>query len=248
MATARRRPTARSTAESIKQYIIDHALGPGDLMPTESELCEALSVSRSSVREAVRTLASLDIVEVRHGHGTYVGAMSLAPLVNGMVFRLSLDEERTQKSLVDVVRTRIALDLMLAEEVIELHRGTHDRELHRLVQAMRERAEEGASFLEEDKAFHARLLAGVDNAVLSELAGAFWEINTRALPGLGLAPAEDISATVEAHEALLSACESGDAEAYKLAVHAHYAPLQRSIRRRLEALGLGDTVGASQLV
>ncbi len=244
MATARRRPTARSTAESIKQYIIDHALRPGDLMPTESELCEALSVSRSSVREAVRTLASLDIVEVRHGHGTYVGAMSLAPLVNGMVFRLSLDEERTLKSLVDVVQTRIALDLMLADEVVELHRGGHDRELHRLVETMRTRAEEGQSFFEEDKAFHARLLADVDNAVISELAGAFWEINMRALPGLGHAPPQDIAATVDAHAAMLRACEDGDAQAYRDAVHEHYAPLRRSIRRRLEASDATDLAAA----
>ena len=88
--SAPRKAPAWSTTDAIKQHIIDSGLGPGDLMPTETELCEALGVSRSSVREAIRTLGSLDIVEVRHGHGTFVGRMSLDPLVNGMVFRLSM--------------------------------------------------------------------------------------------------------------------------------------------------------------
>src|SRR5690606_5758741 len=78
----------RSTIyEEIKGLILRSGLKPGDPIPTEAELCQVLGVSRSSVREAVRTLATLDIVEVRHGHGTVVGQMSLAPLVETLVFR-----------------------------------------------------------------------------------------------------------------------------------------------------------------
>ena len=65
-----------TTADQIKQLILTRGLRPGDPLPTEAELCDILEVSRSSVREAIRTLSTLDIVDVRHGHGTYVGAMS----------------------------------------------------------------------------------------------------------------------------------------------------------------------------
>src|SRR5690625_4162533 len=64
----------------IQDLILAEGLAPGDPMPTEGALCEQLGISRSSVREAMRTLASLDIVEVRHGHGTFVGQLSLSPL------------------------------------------------------------------------------------------------------------------------------------------------------------------------
>ena len=58
--------TQSSTAISeIKNYILAKGLQPGDALPTESQLCTDLGVSRSSVREAVRTLVALDIVEVR---------------------------------------------------------------------------------------------------------------------------------------------------------------------------------------
>ncbi len=78
------RPT---TADKIKDYILTHGLQPGDSLPTETELCELLGVSRSNVREAIRTLTTLNIVSVRHGHGTFVGEMSLDALVESLVFR-----------------------------------------------------------------------------------------------------------------------------------------------------------------
>ena len=77
----RPRNAAREAEEGIKNYILTHRLQAGDLLPSEAVLCEELGCSRSSLREAVRTLSSLDIVEVRHGHGTFVSEMSLAPLL-----------------------------------------------------------------------------------------------------------------------------------------------------------------------
>lgn len=229
--TAQRRVTLGGTADAIKQHIIDAGLRPGDLMPTEAELCEALGVSRSSVREAIRTLGSLDIVEVRHGHGTYVGQMSLAPLVNGMVFRLSLHRDDTLRSLRDVVQTRIALDLAMTADLLAVHGGTHDHDLHDLVEGMRRHTLAGRPFLEEDRSFHARLSADVHNQIVGQLAGAFWEIHMRALPLLGVSRPQDVMDTVEAHGAILRAVEAGDAQAYHEAVLAHYAPLQRAIER-----------------
>ncbi|MBB1585870.1 MAG: FadR family transcriptional regulator [Propionibacterium sp.] len=64
---------ATETVERIKQFITTSGLQAGDCLPSESDLCDSLGVSRSSVREAVRTLSTLDIVEVQHGRGTFVG-------------------------------------------------------------------------------------------------------------------------------------------------------------------------------
>ena len=107
-----------TTADQIKQLIIARGLTPGDPLPTEAELCEELDVSRSSVREAIRTLSTLDIVDVRHGHGTYVGPMSLDPMVEALVFRGVLSPEGSLQSLREVVEVRLALDLSMAERVV----------------------------------------------------------------------------------------------------------------------------------
>ena len=75
------------------------------------------------------------------------------------------------------------------------------------------------------------------SALLRQLAQAFWEIHTVAVPLLELPPAEDILDTVNAHQAMLTALEAGDAEAYRQAVHAHYLPLGRVLDAAAKAQG-----------
>jgi DNA-binding FadR family transcriptional regulator len=65
--------------EQIKDRILQLDLSAGDAMPTEAELAERLNVGRNSVREAIKALQAVGIVEVRRGLGLYVGKMSSAP-------------------------------------------------------------------------------------------------------------------------------------------------------------------------
>ncbi len=237
-APAPRRKAQWSTVEEIKHYILEHRLGPADPLPTESELCEELGVSRSSVREAMRTLSSLDIVEVRHGHGTFVGGLSMSPLVSGLIFRSLLDSEGDLRTLREVVDLRVALDLGTAEELVELHRGGIPRhDLRVLVDRMREHTARGEPFAEEDGEFHRQLLAGLDNTIVRQLVAALWEVHTEVVPELGLPPAQDIARTVEAHEAMLDALEAGDVEAYRSAVGDHYRPLLTAIEAAVARTG-----------
>lgn len=224
-----RRPATASTVDAICDYIRDHRLDPGSPLPTEGVLCDELGVSRSSVREAVRVLATLDIVEVRHGRGTFVGRLSLAPLVSGLVFRGSLREDGGHRTLREVVDVRQALDLMVVDELIGHYAGTTNESLRSLVAEMAELHGRGESFRDADERFHAELLSVVDNRIVRQLVSAFWTVHTDLVPLIGIAQGPDLDATVRAHGAILDALEAGDAEAYSRAVHAHYAPLRRTI-------------------
>jgi DNA-binding FadR family transcriptional regulator len=218
-----------SVTDQIKDFILARRLRSGDLMPTEAEICAELGVGRSSVREAIRTLAALDIVEVRHGHGTYVGQLSLAPLVEGLVFRGVLRPQDDFTALREVVEVREALDLAMSEQIVTALKGASDPELARLVEAMNQKAVTGEPFAEEDIAFHTRLLGYLDNALVGQLVTALWEVNSVVYPKLGLAPAEDIDETARAHGAMLEAAIAGDLAMYREAVVTHYLPLRRSI-------------------
>lgn len=215
-----------SVVAQIQDLILAEGLTPGDPMPTEGALCEQLGISRSSVREAMRTLVSLDIVEVRHGHGTFVGQLSLSPLVDGLLFRARLNDGNDLRALREVVEVRIALDLSVTEQLVEHYRGTTNPELTGLVDEMQQLASRGEAFASVDAAFHSTLLAPLPNGLLRQLAQAFWEIQTVAVPLLGIAPAERIIDTVNAHQAMLAALEAGDAPAYREAVIEHYRPLE----------------------
>ena len=223
----RSKGTGNVAVERIQELILAAGLTPGDPMPTESALCEQLAISRSSVREAMRTLASLDIVEVRHGHGTFVGQLSLSPLVDGLLFRARMDDGNDLRALREVVELRIAIDLSVADQLVELYRDSSNPDLEELVEQMRELASAGRPFPDADAAFHTALFSRLDNGLLRQLAQAFWEIHTVAVPLLQVPPAEDILDTVDAHQAMLSALEDGDAEAYRAAVIEHYRPLGR---------------------
>lgn len=219
-----------TTADQIKQLIIARDLRPGDPMPTEAELGEILNVSRSSVREAMRTLSTLDIVAVRHGHGTFVGDMSLDPMVEALVFRGARTSAGSLQALREVVEVRVALDTALAERIVGTSLDAQTAaELQGLVHAMITKADRGESFLDEDRSFHTRLLELTENRLAGQLVGAFWDVHTAVLPSLGIPMPTDIVLTARAHGAMLDAVASGDSAAFRDAVAAHYEPLQRAL-------------------
>jgi len=230
-----------TTAEQIKRLILHRGLRPGDAIPTETELCEQLDVSRSSVREAVRTLATLDIVEVRHGHGTVVGQMSLAPLVETLVFRGVLSPGDELAALREVVELRYAFDMGLADQVVVAHRGGRNESMARLVEQMRTNAEHEQPFLLEDRQFHSELLEPIGNQLAGQLVAAFWDIHTATLPRLGLALPSDLRQTAKAHGDMLDAAQAGDVAAYRAALVDHYEPLTRMLRSKTSpAAGTGN--------
>lgn len=59
-------------ADQIVDFIIENDYGPGDKLPTESELCEKLGISRSSLREAIKILTSTNVLVIKRGKGTYI--------------------------------------------------------------------------------------------------------------------------------------------------------------------------------
>ncbi|CAM2873437.1 FadR/GntR family transcriptional regulator [Actinomyces slackii] len=220
-------PTTQASVamEGIKEYILRENLQPGQALPTESRLCAALGVSRSSVREAVRTLVALDIVEVRHGHGMFVGRVSMRPMVESLVFRGRLHPGDDHQGLRDVVEVRATLDQALAPHVIEAWTGRDDEELDAIVEEMDAKAQAGLLFADEDRRFHLRMLEPLDNKLFRHLTDAFWAVHTLTVPLLGAPAPDDILKTVRAHRDMLAAARAGDIEAYRQATSQHYAPL-----------------------
>lgn len=221
------REAAQATTAAIKELILARALHPGDAMPTENELVETLGVSRSSVREAVRTLVALDILEVRHGTGTFVGQLSLRPLVEGMVFRGVLTPGPDYAALRDVVEVRTGLDLSLAPRIVERLAGQDATDLRRCVDEITARADRGESFADSDRAFHLMLAERLGNVLYGQLVAAFWDIHRTVAPSLGVATRTDLNETAAAHARMLSTAVNGDLEGYRDAVLAHYEPLMR---------------------
>jgi DNA-binding FadR family transcriptional regulator len=231
---ARSGPRRQEVIAGIKEYILRNQLKPGDLLPTEAELCEAVGASRSSVREAVKTLSALDIVEVRHGHGTYVGGMSLTALVESLAFRGLLSGEADHHVLEQVVEVRQTLEHGLAAQIV----GGLDTDqldaLRALANDMVAAAARDENYVELDRRFHLMLMEPLANDLIEQLTGAFWDVQAIVAPTLGQSPPA-LRETAQLHIAIVDAAETRDTAALQAAVVAHYAPIRSLIAARKQS-------------
>jgi DNA-binding FadR family transcriptional regulator len=218
----------REVAERIKQYILQNRLGPGDALPTEAELCAAVGASRSSVREAIKTLTALDIVDVRHGHGTYVGRLSLAALVESLAFRGLLSRADDFRVLAELVEVRQTIEQGLATSIIAALDNTLCADLGELVDQMAERAAGGETFIEQDREFHLLLMEPLGNELVTQLTAAFWDVHAIVAPTMHATP-ESVRETVAAHRAIVEAAQARDTGRLVAAITAHYAPVRRHL-------------------
>lgn len=233
-----RRLLMREVTEGIKQYILDNGLGPGDPLPTENELCQALDASRSSVREAVKTLDALDIVEVRRGHGTYVGRLTLSALVESLAFRGLLNRDDDVRVIADLVDVRELFERGMAERIVATLDDEHLDALYRLVDDMESsgRGDE-SGFVEIERAFHALLVEPLGNELVGQLSAAFWDVYMIVAPHLTDAAETEEAERVANHRRIVDAARSGDATAFARAISEHYAPVRRRIAQTRRAPG-----------
>lgn len=233
---------AQQVVETIKDMIVDAGLQPGDLLPTESELCGQLGVGRTALREAMKTLQAQRIVSVQQGRGTFVSALSLDAMVDQVTFHTLLEPARSPQRLRDMLDIRELLECGLAARMIEQDRLPDRAELKRALDQIRHESDAGAVRAQTDLSFHRTLYSNLDNPIADELILAFWGIYEgvwRILP-----PVPDAirhHGHVEAHERIRDAVFARDAAATQAALVEHFIPL----RQRIAAL-LPMTDGTAQ--
>lgn len=166
----------RATRERIKQLILDQRLGPGDPIPTENQLMQELGLSRNSVREALKALQAIGIIEVRHGLGTYVGQLALDSLADGLVFRGRLSLRGDRRDLWELIEVREALEIGFIAQVVKIA-SDDDLEAVGTALAMMENPHTTPEMSHDaDRQFHERLYAPVKNRLMLELFDAFWTV------------------------------------------------------------------------
>ncbi|GAB2914498.1 FadR/GntR family transcriptional regulator [Streptomyces mayteni] len=243
-----RRMMADEVQRRIKQLILDGRLAPGDPLPTESELMGRFDVSRNSVREALKALQAVDIVDIRHGFGTYVGGLSLDSFVNGMVFRAAVLHGRGEAGLYELLEVREAVEAGLIVSVAGKVPAEDLAVLHELVATMEREAAVDRVTAATDRAFHLALYRSLGNHLLSEVLDAFWAAFHAAFQGVGDEPREDHgdppARTVSRHRDILAALESGDGRRAAEAMRHHFAGVRRFLAESAQDLTTDENLTA----
>ena len=187
--------------DEIKGMIVRGELRPGSRLPKEADLAARLGLSRNSLREAVRALTLIRILETRQGDGTYVTSLEPAVLLETLGFVADLHQDRTLLHVLEVRRilesaaTGLAAQHSTEEELARLHE---------LVVAMDE-CESVEALVENDLAFHRAIAEASRNPVLVSLLESFTSRTSRARVWRGVTQAGAIEQTKTDHRAICDA-------------------------------------------
>ncbi|MFG2000378.1 FadR/GntR family transcriptional regulator [Spirillospora sp. NPDC048911] len=151
-----RRPAnlASALAVELVQRIVRGEHPPGTALPAEPALCETYSVSRTTVREAVKMLQEKGLVQVRQGAGTMVTPATMWNMLDELVLAASVAEDESVAILDDLVITRRLLEADMANVAARMAEPDVIDRLRALVDRMDELVDDHISYAEHDRAFH----------------------------------------------------------------------------------------------
>lgn len=212
--------------ESLKDYIETNQLKAGDPLPPETFLAQQLGVGRNSMREAIKALESLGILETRRGIGVFVKEFSFKPLLDNLAYGLQ-DSLRDVEELREIRRV---LETGLIGKTIAMISEEDLAALRDVTARMKVRAERQESFAEEDQRFHQLLFRCQNNHMLSALIDIFWMAFNKASNFNDLDNPEPLSTWRDHHE-IVEAIARKDVEQARKRLDDHYRGIQQVIAR-----------------
>ncbi|GAA3804593.1 FadR/GntR family transcriptional regulator [Streptomyces phyllanthi] len=222
-----REPLAAEVSRRLIDYLMSGEVQPGDRIPSERQLTEMLGVNRPTVREAIKSLGFLGLLEIRQSSGTYFRGADSDVLYRLFELGLVLGERGAD----DMLRARAELEAVVAGLAAQARDEAGVELLRARLAAMRDCPDE--EFPEADTAFHAALADLAGNIVLRDMLKGMramiqrgWVRRTGAVRTREVAYAD--------HVPIFEAVEKGDAQAARAAMAAHMEGASRRLREALE--------------
>jgi GntR family transcriptional repressor for pyruvate dehydrogenase complex len=219
--------------EQIKQLIAEGRLKPGDKLLAERDLAEQFQVSRASVREAIRTLEMLGVIDIRPGEGTFVRGTETDDIIRPLAMFLAVE----RSSLLDMFEMRRIFETATASLAAE--RATEEEldQIKAMLENMQERLnvqdpEKGEEF---DAAFHYAVAEATHNSLLTKLfktvSEEFAKANSVARRQLYHDSVENAQRIIDQHSEIFEAIRSRSAQAASEAMLAHLIFAENELRK-----------------
>lgn len=214
----------------IKELIVSGELRPGDRLPKERELAAQLGLSRNSLREAVRGLTLIRVLDVRQGDGTYVTSLQPEVLLEALSFAVDLASDQTIAELFEVRRllepaaTALAASRIGEEPLAELDALTagmwHSSSAEELVR--------------DDLDFHEKIVQATGNETLVMLCRSVAQRTVRVRVWRGIVEEGVVEWTCQQHEAIHRALARRDGALALAAATVHVAEVERWLHSYLQ--------------
>jgi GntR family transcriptional regulator, transcriptional repressor for pyruvate dehydrogenase complex len=211
----RRGPGPSNTLALLKAFIEGNNYGPGMVLPTERALAERLGVGRPAIRESIKALTILDVLESRRGDGTYV--KSLEGLRQGWPAKVELSTK--DFSVLDLLEVRKMIEPKAAKLAAA---RAHESQLRRIEEQcikVRDSADWKAA-AEHDLLLHSAIIEAAGNPVLCELNSALTRLLHRSRE-ISAARAPDRTQMLDSHARIVDAILKGDGDEAEKAMLDH---------------------------
>src|SRR5829696_1508707 len=221
---------AQNVASQLERLIVEQHFAEGDRLPPERELAERFGVSRTVVREAVRSVASKGLLDVRAGRGTIVRKPSSETVAASMALLLSMNGQMMPAKVVEVRRI---LEVEIAGLAAQRRTDEDLRRLESILLNAAEKLDDPGTFVETDVAFHAGLAQATQNELFSVLLASIVNVMTE-VRVVGLAVPGTPERALRYHREVYRAVEHGDRDMARLAMDRH---MDEAIATMTVALG-----------
>lgn len=225
----RRETTTTEIARKLLQYLLAGRFEPGYRLPSERNLAADLGVGRSVVREALKSLTLLGIVEVRQGDGTFLRSTESELLPHVIEWGLLLGT----RSITDLIEVRRHLETIVASLAAQRRDEAALVEMERNLQAMYAASGDPEAFVAADMAFHLAIAEAAGNQVLLQIMS-----NVRALlrvwVGRNVSDLEDTTSIAAEHQPVFDAIKAGDPSAARDAMYEHMNQALARLEQTLE--------------
>ncbi|MDQ1609163.1 MAG: GntR family transcriptional regulator, transcriptional repressor for pyruvate dehydrogenase complex [Microbacteriaceae bacterium] len=224
----------------IKEMIISGEFGPGDRLPPEKELSEALGLSRSSMREAIKALEVIRVLDVRRGDGTYVTSLEPRLLLEAMSFVVDLHADSSileffaVRRILEPAAVALAAARMSPTTLADLRAQLDSVDTTTTVDEL----------IEHDLAFHSAIVAEAGNAYLASLIESLSSHTVRARMWRALTQRNAVDRTLAEHRAILDALERGDAELAQALTTVHISGVEQWLHDGVRLAARGVHLGA----
>ncbi|MEO8219334.1 MAG: FadR/GntR family transcriptional regulator [Specibacter sp.] len=219
----------RALQADIMELILERDLDAGDPLPTESELSEVLGVGRNTLRESLKVLQALGVIEIRHGFGMFVAPNNFDALADGLTFRGRLSLRHEGLEALQLVDIRQALESGLISACIAVVTDEHLVRIEAAVVKMEELAQRGESFTEADAEFHRLLFEPLNNDLLMNLMSVFWKVYRKIHMEIG-AGGTDLVHTASQHRDIYTAVAAKDAKNASKLLRSHFDGIRAKIQ------------------